>query len=171
MTNLKDIENVAKKFNDDINELNKELKRVASIKCRLKKQKGRKDYDAEMQKVLSYEQVLKEAKQLVNPTEKPVTSYEQSDVDKLDYDETVKALKSIQSKKTNSRWLTTEDGNNDEFRNAVRIETMLKKHRESIRPVDEQYIRKTDLQTVIDTIESSGNVSIERITEMLRSLL
>lgn len=171
MTNLKDIEKVANQFNNDLLELNKELKRVASIKCRLKKQKGRKDYNTEMEKVLSYEQVLKEAKQLVNPTEKPVTSYEQSDVDQLDYDETVKALKSIQSKKTNTRWLTTEEGNNDEYRNAVRIEEMLKKHRESIRPVDDQYIRKTDLQTIIDTIESSGNLSQDKILELLNSLM
>lgn len=171
MTNLKDIEKVANQFNNDLLELNKELKRVASIKCRLKKQKGRKDYNTEMEKVLSYEQVLKEAKQLVNPTEKPVTSYEQYDVDQLDYDETVKALKSIQSKKTNTRWLTTEEGNNDEYRNACRIEDMLKKHRESIRPVDDQYVRKTDLQTIIDTIESSGTISQDKIVELLKGLL
>lgn len=171
MTNLKEIEKVAEKFNNDVFEVSKELKRIQSVKCRLKKQKGRSDYESEMQKVLSYEQVLKEAKNLLDPKEKAVTMYEQSDVDQLDYDEVVKALKSIQSKKTNTRWLTTEDGNNDEYRNACRIEAMLKERREILNPVKPEQIRKTDVQTIVDTIESSGNVSQERILEMLKELM
>lgn len=97
--NLEQIEKVANDFNNDVNELNRELKRIASIKCRLKKQKGKSTYSDEMQTVLDYEQVLKEAKQLISPKSKFVTDFKQSDVDKLDYDQTVKAIKSIQSKK------------------------------------------------------------------------
>lgn len=171
MTNLKEIEKVANQFNNDILLLNKELKRVASIKCRLKKMKGKSSYEEDMKKVLSYEQVLKEAKQLVDPKEKPVTMYTQEDVDQLDYDETVKAIRSIQSKKTNSRWLTTTEGDNDEFRNACRIEKMLIERRNQIKPVDDEYIRKTDLQTIIDTIESSGKLSQDKIVELLKGLM
>ena len=97
MTNLKEVEKVANQFNNDVLELGKELKRVQSIKCRLKKQKGKSTYEEDMRQVLSYEQVLKEARQLVDPKEKPVTMYTQEDVDQLDYDETVKAIRSIQS--------------------------------------------------------------------------
>ena len=171
MTNLKEIEKVANQFENDILLLNKELKRVASIKCRLKKMKGKSSYEEDMKKVLSYEQVLKEAKQLVDPKEKPVTMYTQEDVDQLDYDETVKAIRSIQSKKTNSRWLTTTEGDNDEFRNACRIEKMLIERRNQIKPVDDEYIRKTDLQTIIDTIESSGKLSQDKIVELLKGLM
>lgn len=171
MTNLKEIEKVANEFDNDILALNKELKRVASIKCRLKKQKGKKTYEEEMKNVLAYEQVLKEAKQLIDPKEKPVTSYEQNDVDMLDYDETVKAIRSIQSKKTNTKWLTENEGDNDEYRNACRIEKMLIEHRNSIKPVDNDHVRKTDLQTTIETIESSGEVSKEKVLELLRSLM
>lgn len=171
MTNLKEIEKVAKEFNNDVLAIGKELKRVQSIKCRLKKQKGKSTYEEEMKKVLSYEQVLKEARQLIDPKEKPVTMYEQEDVDRLDYDEVVKAIRSIQSKKTLTRWLTTNDGDNDEYRNACKIEAMLIERRNSIKPIDNEHIRKSDLQTIIDTIEESGNLSQEKIVELLKGLM
>lgn len=171
MTKMTEIEKVAKKFGNDLEKVAKELKRVQSLKCRLKKQKGKKTYEAEMTEVVKYEQVLKEVRQLLDPKEKPVTQYEQSDVDRLDYDETVKAIRSIQSKKTLSRWLTDVEGDNDEFRQACKIEKMLIARRESIKPVDDEYVRKTDVQTIIDTIESSGQLSQEKIVELLKSLM
>lgn len=169
--NLKEIETVAEKFNNDVELLAKELKRVQSLKCRLKKQKGKSTYEAEMTEVVKYEQVLKEARQLLDPKEKPVTMYTQEDVDQLDYDETVKAIRSIQSKKTLTKWLTEKEGDNDEYRKACKIEEMLVARRNSIKPVDNEYVRKTDVQTIIDTIEESGSLSQEKIVELLRSLL
>jgi hypothetical protein len=171
MTNLKEIEKIANKFENNVELISKEIKRVQSIKCRLKKQKGKKSYEEEMTEVLSYEEVLKEAKQLLDPREKPVTMYTQEDVDQLDYDETVKAIRSIQSKKTLSKWLTENEGDNDEYRNACKIEKMLVERRNLIKPVDNDHIRKTDLQTIIDTIEESGNLSQEKILELLKSLI
>lgn len=171
MTNLKKVEQKAQELNNDLFEVSKELKRIQSIKCRLKKQKGRSTYEQQMTEVLKEEQLLKEVRQLLDPKEKPVTMYNQEDVDQLDYDETIKAIRSIQSKKTLTRWLTTEDGNNDEYQNACRIEKMLIERRNQIKPVDNEYVRKTDLQTIIDTIESSGKLSQERIVELLRSLI
>jgi hypothetical protein len=171
MTNLKEIEKVANKFDNDVEKVKKELKRIQSVKCRLKKQKGKSSYQSEMTEVIRYEQVLKEARQLLDPKEKPVTMYDQSDVDKLDYDETIKAIRSIQSKKTLSKWLTTVEGDNDEYRKACKIEKMLIERREKIKPVDNEYVRKTDVQTIIDTIESSGKLSQEKIVELLKSLV
>ena len=171
MTSLKDIEKVAKKFDNDVEKIRKELKRVQSVKCRLKKQKGKSSYEKEMSEVLKYEQVLKEARQLLDPKEKPVTKYTQEDIDKLDYDETIKAIRSIQSKKTLTKWLTDVAGDNDEYRKACEIEKMLIERREKIKPVDNAHVRKTDVQTIIDTIESSGNLSQEKIVELLKSLL
>jgi hypothetical protein len=97
--------------------------------------------------------------------------YEQADVDQLDYDETIKAIRSIQSKKTLTKWLTTIEGDNDEYRKACAIEKMLIERREKIKPVDNEYVRKTDVQTIIDTIESSGKLSQKKIVELLKSLL
>ena len=171
MTNMKEIEKVAEKFGNDLEAVAKELKRVHSLKCRLKKQKGKKTYEEEMTEVVKYEQVLKEVRQLLDPKEKPVTMYTQEDVDQLDYDETIKAIRSIQSKKTLTRWLTDVEGDNDEFRKAVEIEKMLIERRESTKPVDNEYVRKTDVQTIIDTIESSGNLSQEKVVELLKSLM
>ena len=170
-TNLKDVEKIAEQFGNDVEAIKKELKRVQSIKCRLKKQRGRKTFEEELTEALKYEQILKDAKQLLEPKEKPVTKFEQEDVDKLAYDETIKAIRSIQSKKTLTRWLTDVECDNDEYRNACKIEAMLIEHRNKIKPVDNAYIRKSDLQTIIDTIESSGELSQERVIEMLKSLL
>ena len=169
-TNLKKVEEKANELKT-IENVARELKRIQSLKCRLKKQKGRADYSDKMTEALAAEQLLKEVRQLLDPKEKPVTQYEQTDVDQLDYDETIKAIRSIQSKKTLSRWLTTTEGDNDEFRNAERIEKMLIERRELIKPVDENNVRKTDVQTIIDTIESSGKLSQEKIVELLKSLV
>jgi hypothetical protein len=171
MTNLKEVELLSKKFDNDIDKLSKELKRIQSVKCRLKKQKGKSSYEKEMTEVLRYEQVLKEARQLLDPREKSVTEYEQFDVDQLDYDETIKAIRSIQSKKTLTKWLTTVEGDNDEYRKACKIEKMLIERRELIKPVEDNHVRKTDVQTIIDTIESSGQLSQDKIVELLKSLV
>jgi len=170
MTNLKEVEAKANELKT-VENVARELKRIQSIKCRLKKQKGKSTYEAEMTEVIKQEQLLKEVRQLLDPKEKPVTMYEQNDVNQLDYDETIKAIRSIQSKKTLSRWLTTVECDNDEFRNAVRIEKMLIERREIIKPVDENNVRKTEIQTIIDTIESSGELSQKQILELLNKLI
>lgn len=170
MTNLKKVEEKAKELKT-VEAVAKELKRVQSTKCRLKKQKGKSTYESEMNEVLREEQLLKEARQLLDPKEKPTTQYTQEDVDSLDYDETVKAIRSIQSKKTLSRWLTIVEGDNEEFKNAEKIEKMLIERREKTKPVDENNVRKTEVQTIIDTIESSGKLSQEKIVELLKKLI
>lgn len=169
--NLTAVQETAKKFGNDVLAISKELKRVQSVKCRLTKQKGKSTYAEEMANVLAYEQTLKETRQLLDPKEKPVTMYEQADVDQLDYDETIKAIKSIQSKKTLSRWLTTVEGDNDEFRSAVKIEAMLLNHKTEVQPVEDQYVRKTDVQTIIDTIEQSGTLDQEAVVKLLKALI
>lgn len=171
MTSLKEIEKVAANLNNDLDEIAKELKRVQSIKCRLKTQKGKASYEKEMEEVLKYEQVLKEARNLVEPKKKPVTEFTKEDVEKLDYDETTKAILSIQSKKTRTKWLTTEEGNNDEYRKACEIEKLLIDRREQIKPVDDEHVRKTDVKTIIETMESSGNLSQDQIKELLKKLI
>ena len=168
---LKNVEMKAIELGQDMEVVKKELKRVASVKCRLLKQKGLPNYEEKMREVLEEEQLLKEVRTYLVGTRKTVTTYNQEDVDQLTYDETVKALKSIQSKKSLTRWLTTTDGDNDEFRNAVRIENMLKEHMKSVKPIEDNTIRKSELQNVIDTIETTGEISTEKILEMLKELV
>lgn len=170
MTNVKEIEKKALELGEDVEAVKKELKRVASVKCRLLKQKGRSDYEEALEEVLKEEQLLKEVRSYITGVKKTVTTFEQADVDQLTYDETTKALKSIQSKKSLTRWLTTEEGNNDEFRSACKIEEMLKEHLKSVKPIEDNTVRKSDIQKVIETIESSGEISKEKVLEMLREL-
>lgn len=168
----KKVEEKANELKNDLEAVRKELRKIQSAKCRLRKQKGRSDYDQSMKELLSQEDLLKEVRRLLEPKDKFVTEFEQEDVDRLDYEQTIKAIKSIQSKKFHTAWLTNEYGDNDEYRNACRIEEMLKKHRDETRPIDDEvYVRKTDLVTIIDVIESSGKIDQERIVEMLRELL
>jgi len=42
---------------------------------------------------------------------------------------------------------------------------------EKIKPVDNEHVRKSDIQTIIDTIESSGELSQEKIIELLRNII
>lgn len=167
MTDLRMIEKKADELGRDMETVIKEIKRVQSAKCRLKKFKGRSDYDLKMTAILQEEEVLKEVRQLLDPKEKPVTMYTEEDVKMLDFDETVKALKSIQSKKC----LTKYDPDNQEgYKKACEIEAWLNEHKKSVKPVDTAYIRRTDLQTVIDTIKETGDIKVETILEMLENL-
>ena len=167
MTDLKKIEAKADELGRDLAVVASEIKRLQSAKCRLKKFKGRSDYDLKMTAILQEEEVLKEVRQLLDPKEKPVTMYTEDDVKMLDFDETVKALKSIQSKKC----LTKYDPDNQEgYKRACEIESWLNEHKKSVKPVDTAYIRRTDLQTVIDTIKETGDIKVETILEMLENL-
>lgn len=167
MTDLKKIEAKADELGRDLAVVASEIKRLQSAKCRLKKFKGRSDYEVKMTAILQEEEVLKEVRQLLDPKEKPVTMYTQDDVKVLDYDETVKALKSIQSKKC----LTKYDPDNQEgYKRACEIESWLNEHKSSVKPVDTAYIRRTDLQTVIDTIKDTGDIKVETIISMLENL-
>ena len=168
---LKNVEAKAMELGNDLEMVKKELKRVASVKCRLLKQKGRPDYEEALQAVLAEEQLLKEARSYITGAKKTVTTFGQEDVDQLTYDETVKALKSIQSKKSLTKWLTENEGDNDEYRSACKIEEMLKGHLKSVKPIEDNTVRKSDIQSVIDTIEATGNISTEKILEMLRALV
>lgn len=171
MKNMKEIEKMAENYGNDLERVKKAIKAIQSRKCNLGKQKFRADYEEKMTEILKEERMLVEVRQLLDPKEKTVPEYTQADVDKLDYDETMKAIKSIQSKKFHSRWKTAVEGDNDEYRNAERVEQMLLEHKKNVRPVDDSYIRKTDLVTIIETIKGSGQLSQERIIEMLEGLL
>ena len=168
---MKNVELKAVELGNDLEVVKKELKRVASVKCRLLKQKGRSDYEALLADVLAEEQLLKEVRSYITGAKKTVTTFEQADVDKLTHDETIKALKSIQSKKSLTKWLTGIEGDNDEYRHACKIEEMLKEHLKKVKPIEDNTVRKSDIVKVIETIENTGNISIDKVLEMLNELV
>jgi len=171
MSVLKNVQSVMVKFNNDPQLISKELKRVQSVKCRLKKQKARKDYDTLMKQTLVEEQVLKEARSTLIPKKKFVTDYTQEDVNQLNYDETIKSIKSIQSKKCLTKLEDDDPNENEEYKKSCQIEKMLLNHKKEIRPLDETVVRKTDVQTIIDTLQNSGKLNKDSVIELLQKLM
>lgn len=156
-------------LNNDMNEVKRELKRVASIKSRLKRQRGKSTFEQEMNEVVLYEELLKEVRSHLNGGgQKSVPQYTEEDVKELSYDETIRAIKSIQSKKSLTKWLTTTEGDNDEYRNACRIEQMLREHKETLQPSGSTSVVKEKLQDILDNQET---LSKEEIIQMLQELV
>lgn len=84
-------------------QLNLELKRVASIKCNLKKRKdmivGSTAYNEALAEILSYEDLIKEVKYSLANKGKTYFEFEESDIDLLDIETLIKFRKGIESKK------------------------------------------------------------------------
>ena len=169
--NVKEVEMKANELNHDVELVKKELKRVQSLKCNWLKKKHHPDYEQVLEEVLKEEQLLKEARTFITGYKKTTVSLTQEDVDKLTYDETVRALNNIRSKKTNTRWLTPIEGDNDEFRNACRIEQMIKEHQKNVKPIEDNTVRKSEIQNIIELIDMTDNMSIDKVREMLASLI
>lgn len=171
MTNFTEIEKIAAEFNYDLEKIGLKIRAIQSAKCNLKKRRGKIDYNAELTKLLTEEEFYKQVRQFITCKPKPTTQFDQSDVDSLDYEATLRAIEAIRSKKANTRWLTSTEGDNDEFRNACKIEQMLLEHKSKLKPVETGLLRKSELIAVIEEIETLENLSHERIVEMLRSLI
>lgn len=168
---LKNIAELAEKF-ANAEEVRKELKRVQSIKCRLKKQKARKDYEDRMKEILEYEQALKEVRDYFEPKKKPVTQMTWADIQQLGYEETLRAIKSIQSKKCNTQFLTENLEDNLEYQKACQIEKMLLEHKKNIKPIEDTVIRKSEIMNLIDHIENlEPKVDRDYVLDLLRKIV
>lgn len=169
---LRKIEETVAKFNNDLELLTREVKKVQSVKCRLKKMKFKSNYEQEMNEILKYEQILKEAKSLLTPREKFVTEYNEQDVNKLTLDQTVHAIRSIQSKKTLSKYLVENIENNSTYQNACTIETLLINHKNALiqTNADVDKVKKTEIDSIVETIENNKDLSTDRILELLKQL-
>ena len=166
MTKLTNIVEESKKYNS-LEDVEKELRSIQTKKCRFKKQKERKDYEKVMTEILRKEQVLKEVKNLFQRKRTTVTNFCQKDVDLLDYDETIKAIKSIQSKKCNTQYLTDKT----EYNSAVEIEKMLLEHKKNVKPVPETAVEKSKVYDLIKSIENLKDVDKDTMIRKLQELL
>ena len=151
---------------NQLEQIKKELKRIASVKCRLNKQKGKKTYEEDMRKVLEEEEKLKELRDTLIQPKKTVTNFTHEDIQQLSYEEVIRAIKSIQSKKSNTKWLTPIEGDNDEFRNACKIESMLVERKSELQP------SVVNLKTsIVELLDISADMSKEELVEALRSMV
>lgn len=157
-------------FDYDVERINKELKRIASVKCRLKKFPNKRSFNEEMTAILQEEELLKCAKSYVSGPRKNVNTITQSEVDLLSLDETMKALRAIQSKKCHTKWLTTTPGDNDEYREACRIEQMLKDHRDALAPIKIGSVSKSDLKSLTASLRLCSDLSVEECLRRIEEL-
>ena len=169
MIMLKEINELAKKF-DNVEEVKAELKRVQSVKCRLKKQKARKDYETEMGKTVAYEQALKEVRDFFEPKKLTVTTMSQDEISLLNYEETMKAIKSIQSKKCNSQYLEVDINLNVEYQQACQIESWLLEHKKSVKPIEDTVVKKSQLNDLIVNLENLNKLDKNHVLELLKGL-
>ena len=168
---LKNIEKVAKSY-DNVEEVKKAIRSLQSRKSRLKKQKSREDYEELMTEILQQEQLLKEVRDYFEPKTIPVTKMTKSDIELLNYDETQKAIKSIQSKKCNSQHLTENIEDNEEYKKACQIEKWLLEHKQNIKPIEDTVVRKSDINDLIEHLQKQEEkISTEYVISLLEELL
>ena len=168
---LKNIENFAKSF-EDVEEVKKAIRSVQSQKSRLKKQKGRKDYDEKMTEILQQEQILKEVRDYFEPKTVPVTQMTQKDIELLNWDETQKAIKSIQSKKCNTQHLTENLEDNEEYKKACQIEKWLLEHKKNIKPIEDTVVRKSEINNLIEHLKQQDTkIKTSYVISLLEELI
>jgi hypothetical protein len=168
---LKNIEQVAKSYGS-VEEVKKAIRSLQSRKSRLKKQKGRADYEELMTEILQEEQLLKEVRDYFEPKRIPVPEMTCEDIQLLNYDETVKAIKSIQSKKCLVQHATERIEDNVEYQKACEVERMLLEHKKKIKPIEETVVRKSDINSLIDHLENQEEViSTKYVISLLEELL
>ena len=168
---LKNIEQVAKSY-ESVEEVKKAIRSLQSRKSRLKKQKGREDYEKLMTEILQQEQLLKEVRDYFEPKTIPVPEMTQKDIELLDYEETLRAIKSIQSKKCNVQHATENIEDNIEYQKACEIERMLLEHKKNIKPIEETVVRKSDINDLIDHLQKQEEkISTKYVISLLEELL
>lgn len=164
MTNTVDMTAVVAKsaeLDNDLVKVKKELKRIASVKCRLKKAPGRVSYQSDMTACLQEEQLLKNVKAYLDVPRKTVNDLTAEDISIMDYDEVCKAIRNIQSKKTHTKW--AEDclkgpdglyipGSGESYKEACRIEQLLVTRRDELRPVGTTKVSIASLMTLIEEL-------------------
>ena len=168
---MRNIQEVAKSY-ANVEEVKKALRSIQSRKSRLKKQKSRKDYEELMTEILQQEQLLKEVRDYFEPKAIPVPKMTKSDIELLDYEETIRAIKSIQSKKCLVQHATERIEDNEEYKKACEIEKMLLEHKKKIKPIEETVVRKSDINDLINHLQNQEEkISTDYVISLLKELL
>lgn len=170
----------AAELNNDLIEVNKALKRVASVKCRLKAAAGKPTFNEDMTRCLQEEQLLKHVKGYLTEPRKTVNNLTVDDVEAMNYDEVCKAIRSIQSKKTHTKWADDckkdEDGlfipgSGDAYKEACRIESMLLERRQVLKPVGTTGFSKAALRELIAELRLCSDIDATTVLDRIESFL
>lgn len=165
--NIRDVEKLAAQF-ESVEQVTKKIKSVQSIKSRLLKQKSREDYEVEYNKITTQENLLQEVRRYMTPKKITVTTMTQEQIAVLTYDETIKAIKSIQSKKCNEQY----NDDKTEYNKAIQIEQWLLAHKEDVKPIEDTVVKKSQINDLINELEQlDEKISREYILEQLRKLV
>lgn len=167
-------------LNHDLVEVNKALKRVASVKCRLKAAAGHPDFNANMTACLQEEQLLKHVKGYLTEPRKTVNDLTAEDIEAMNYDEICKAIRSIQSKKTHTKW--AEDCQKDEnglfipgsgpaYKEACRIEAMLLERKHELKPVGTTGFSKAALRDLIAELRLCSDLDVTTCLDRIESFM
>lgn len=169
MKNLNELLEAKKVEITTLEDTKKALRNVQSKKSRLAKQKMKPNYDELMKEYLSEEQVLKELVKYYSPTKITTTTMSQDDIALLTFDETMKAIKSIQSKKCNSQY----NDDQTDYEKACQTEEWLLAHKETVKPnTNDNLIEKSKINDLIETIKETNNktVKVEWLLEQLENM-
>lgn len=165
---MQNVAEKAKEMNMDLEAVKKAAKSLQSQKCRLLKQKGRKDYNELLTKILQEEQLIKEVRAYIEPKKTTVTTMTIEQINDLDYEETIRAIKSIQSKKC----LVQYEEDQVEYNKACEIEEVLKTHRATLKPTVESSVSKNDINDLMNNIAQVDKNKIDKnwLLEQLKKL-
>lgn len=163
MTNLTNVVEKANELNNDKDTVLREIKRVASIKCRHKKLKGHENYEQKMIEILAEEQLLKEVRDYLSEKKVTFTTMNDEQIKELTYEETIRAIKSIQSRKCNNQY--------DEaiYNECIEMEKKLLAHKQTVKK-EENVVTKANINDIINLVENVDEIDKDKILEMLRQL-
>lgn len=165
------IEQLAKEY-ENVENVKKAIRSIQTQKSRLRQQKNREDYEEKMTEILQKEQTLKEVRDYFEPKSIPVTEMTKADIELLSYDETQRAIKSIQSKKCNSQHLTENINDNIEYQKACQIESWLLEHKQNIKPIENTVVRKSEINDLIDHLQNQDvKISTDYVISLLENLI
>jgi hypothetical protein len=103
---------------------------------------------------------------------KTVNNLTAEDVEAMNYDEVCKAIRSIQSKKTHTKWAvdckTDENGliipgTNPAYQEACRIERMLLERKQVLKPVGTTGFSKAALRTLLEELRVCSGIDAETV--------
>lgn len=182
MTNIDMTQVITKaaELNNDMVELHRALKRVASMKTRLNHSPGLPDYNVRMAAILQEEQLLKNVRSYLSEPRKTVNDLTAEDIADMSYDEVCRAIKSIQSKKTHTKY--ADDCKKDDdglfipgsgamYQEACRIEDMLKSRREVLQPTGADHVSKTLLLELVNTLRLCSDLDVVTCLNRIEAFL
>lgn len=164
----------ATELGNSMEQVTKAINKNASVRCRLNKMPGRADFALKMAEADAEHELLLAVKAYLQGPTKNVNTLTEEEISKMDYITVTKAIRAIQSKKTHTKW--AEDCEKDEeglfipgtgeaYKEACRIEELLKARRAEVAPEKERMFSQTVLVDKLDAIMAETGKKREALLE------